>query len=84
MAIFRDDEHAADLADRSIGECECESGATYARAVDAHRLFYVEWLGVSDEFQGRARGAYLLLQALLRTRHFWDSVSFRAGAFQAQ
>ena len=58
----------AHLGDRSIGDCVCESGATYARAQGAQRLFYVDWLGVSDEFQGHGWGAYLLRRALTAGR----------------
>lgn len=54
----------ARLGDRTVGECDCKSAGSYANSPDAQRVFYVDWLGVEEEFRGRRWGAYLLLRAL--------------------
>lgn len=51
-----------------IGECMLLSGGTFSRREAAEEWVFCQWLGVSDPFQGKGLGRYLLGRALVEAR----------------
>lgn len=51
-----------------VGVCECGSCGEFTGAQEAQDWFYVAWLGVAEEVQGRGLGRCLLRRALLEMR----------------
>ena len=69
--------------------CECVSYGEFSRVDEVQDWRFTTWLGVSDKFQGKGLGRYLLqraLQELHRTGYRHASIStdwqnFRAAVF---
>ncbi|MBN1346921.1 MAG: GNAT family N-acetyltransferase [Phycisphaerae bacterium] len=59
-----------------IGECVCLSGGEFSRQEAAQDWFFVKWLGINDEYQGRGLGRHLLQRALAEMR----AVGYRHAA----
>ncbi|MAF09844.1 hypothetical protein CMK11_05270 [Candidatus Poribacteria bacterium] len=47
-----------------MGVCETNSVGQWTQAEDAQATFYISWLSVHGNFQGRGWGRYLLLSVL--------------------
>jgi ribosomal protein S18 acetylase RimI-like enzyme len=54
----------ATYAGESVGECLTHSVGRYSRASEAQRTLFTAWLGVSDGWQGKGWGRYLLMRSL--------------------
>ena len=70
----------AQLSGRDVGECVCRSAGAYASAAAAQKVFYVDWLGVEEERQGKGWGRHLLLRALTEARALgYERVAIATG-----
>ena len=51
-----------------VGVCWCASGGEFSHAAEAQDWWFVTWLGISEQMQGKGLGRYLLQRALLEMR----------------
>lgn len=64
------------LQGEEIGQCQCINGGSFTRDPGAEGWIFTKWLGVSDAYQGRGLGRYLLGNALCEAR----SLGYRHAA----
>ena len=68
------------VGEEEVGLCYGTSSAGFSRTADAQDWWFVKWVGISEQFQGKGLGKHLLERALREMRE----VGYRHATISAE